>query len=58
MSIKNELGLCTRRLSLWVLSSNSGVGFNRSAGIVFDDIRQTERWVAKEKYVSKGFNKL
>ena len=34
MSIKKLLGLCTRRLSLWVLASASAVGCRISTGIL------------------------
>mmetsp|Transcript_20417 Transcript_20417/g.30282 ORF Transcript_20417/g.30282 Transcript_20417/m.30282 type:complete len:108 (+) Transcript_20417:275-598(+) len=36
MSMKKLLGLCTRRLSLWVLASWSAVGCKRSTGILGD----------------------
>jgi hypothetical protein len=33
ISIKKLFGDCTRRLSLWVWASATGIGFNRSVGI-------------------------
>lgn len=60
MSMKNEFGDCTSRLSLWVLISDSGVGLRRSTGILAE-LKETARAkksrIMWEAYSTKTFNR-
>jgi hypothetical protein len=57
ISMKKLLGLCTRRLSLWVLASCSGVGCNRSTGIVYNYEKPITTVMKKVRHILYKLNK-